>query len=1174
MKFGKTIQSQQVPGWGEYYLNYKALKKIINSYAAGRPASDASLLSLGLRPAKRSPLAKPGSLTDVPGLGAPSFIDSPGQSSSISPAPEDTAALVPGQDLEPLPPTTEPPAPSGSSALLSRDPTGANDRSESFKAHRDVFFFTLQRELEKINTFYLVKERDLRLRLLTLLSNRKRLLQTSSNSAGAHLPGDVSLEGSPTRRDAEWTSLEEGWRLFERDLGKLQGFIEINATGFRKILKKWDKRSKSSTKELYIERQVEVQPCFNREFIAKLSDIVAANLLDLENGSEHLSTSFLERDLPDALGADGLSFNRREEYDTESVGVLAMDALVDLESNLHKALASGREAILEWLKVAKARQQRDKGGRRIMRILWRAALQVPAEHLDLILDNVQLDYDYIDNINGRSPLHQACISGSLRLGELCIKHNPTLLEKADAYGRRPIHYAAMHGHDPIVSCLVRQADASVTDMDGYTPLMHAIVQGHLEVVSIFVQDKITLEPTAISNDLIPLSLACEYGHVEVARLLLQCGAKVLPNSEGLYPQHFAAKAGHEAICRLLVEEGGADGGGKDRQDKYNLWTPLHHAAIGGDSRHLACIKVLVGAGCDVNAADEYGKSPGWYAAWFGHVECLNYLIDNGAKLSGKQNTLEGMENLGLAADPQMDSLSPGSDLELDPPADEFELIPSLSLPPPIIPLRVYGHEFLAQRCLVQLSLGHPFTRSSLPKAPPIKLYSRSSQDSLHLWSSLKLVMTSKSDVTAVPHSVILPLADEREVFSFQVQSLERFTLELSLYPTFGSKVIGRAIVLPSTFADINYHKGIVAPLLDHNLKVIGEVAFEVSCIKPFEGAQLEIGGRVETYWKSKVTPSQPAQDHAHQFQSHRPLSVSTSSPSLRPPVGAAGPSSSSNSESALVTASSLSGEYVHVVVQVTKDGVPVIYRHTRLPIEGLDVGVSDITATQFTSLAATRGLQLSPPASTSTSSEWYTLLSTRLVTLDQVLSLLPSEVGLNLRLHYTRDAVATHLGVGRSIEINKWVDSVLHSIYEAGKTNPGRKIIFSSFEPEVCTALNWKQPNYAVFFASYCGISTQSASSQQGKRRLVPTAQEEEADLRCTSVREAVNFAKSTNLLGVILEATTLAAVPSLVSSVKDAGLLLATFGEGSDVAALKVGASDGRTVDAFVMNGIMTLTV
>lgn len=44
-----------------------------------------------------------------------------------------------------------------------------------------------------------------------------------------------------------------------------QQFIEINATGFRKILKKWDKRSRSTMKELYLARQVEVQPVFNRQ---------------------------------------------------------------------------------------------------------------------------------------------------------------------------------------------------------------------------------------------------------------------------------------------------------------------------------------------------------------------------------------------------------------------------------------------------------------------------------------------------------------------------------------------------------------------------------------------------------------------------------------------------------------------------------------------------------------------------------------------------------------------------------------------------------------------------------------------------------------------------------------------------------------------------------------------
>lgn len=54
------------------------------------------------------------------------------------------------------------------------------------------------------------------------------------------------------------------------------------------------------------------------------------------------------------------------------------------------------------------------------------------------------------------------------------------------------------------------------------------------------------------------------------------------------------------------------------------------------------------------------------------------------------------------------------------------------------------------------------------------------------------------------------------------------------------------------------------------------------------------------------------------------------------------------------------------------------------------------------------------------------------------------------------------------------------------------------------------------------------------------------------------------------LDADVQAAVPSLVLSVKDAGLLLATFGKPADVNALRQGAAmgDGRTVDAFLIDG------
>ena len=521
-----------------------------------------------------------------------------------------------------------------------------------------------------------------------------------------------------------------------------------------------------------------------------------------------------------------------------------------------------------------------------------------------------------------------------------------------------------------------------------------------------------------------------------------------------------------------------------------------------------------------------------------------------------------MENLGLAADPQMDALSPGSDLDLDAPNDDFEIIPSLSLPPPIMPLRVYGHEFLAKRCLVQVSLGHPFTHGR-EKTPPIKLYSRSGEDSssLHLWSSLKLVMASRTDTSVVPHSVILPLADSREVFSFQVQSLERFSLELSLYPTFGSKVIGRAIIHPETFSHIQNRKCYTAYLVDHHLKTIGEVAFEISCIKPFEGAQLEIGGRVETYWKSKVTPSNPTQDHAHQFQSHRPVDVSSMSPAVRPNTI----SVPSQQESALLTASSLSGDYIRLDVQVTRDGVPVIYQDWALPVPGLDVGVSNVTYAQFQALAKAHGRELGPERP-SGPAEWYTLVSRCMTSLESLLQAIPADVGTNLCLRFVRQFDAQRLGIAPSMEVNEFVDHVLQVVYSAGQDTPGRRLLFTSFDPTVCTALNWKQPNYAVIFASYCGL--------EPDHKLAPVDQGVENDTRCLSVREAVNFAKTTNLLGVMLEATTLAAVPSLVASVKDAGLLLATFGNEEDINHLRLGASDGRTVDAFSSHGIMKLVI
>jgi CDK inhibitor PHO81 len=356
--------------------------------------------------------------------------------------------------------------------------------------------------------------------------------------------------------------------------------------------------------------------------ITKMADIVAANILDLERGSSHLSISFLD-DLPEALGADGLHFEREPTYEARSDPppvTMGIDAVSDLEFELERTLNDqSAAAVTNWLNSAREKRPHTGNDIRMMRLLWRAAEELDSCHLEQILSTLPIDFSFTDKINGRSPLHESCISGRLELVEICLSKGVSAIAQ-DTYGRAPLHYAAMHGHIEICKLLLQQGvDATVVDMDGYTPLIQAVVAGHAPCVEVFINyaKGNILEPSAISSDLIPLSLACQHGRMEVAKLLLNSGAKVLPNSEGLYPQHLAARAGHAEICSLLVRAAGPDGGGKDRRDKYNMWTPLHHACVGGTPNHASCVKILLDAGCDFNAEDEYGKTPGFYAGWYG-----------------------------------------------------------------------------------------------------------------------------------------------------------------------------------------------------------------------------------------------------------------------------------------------------------------------------------------------------------------------------------------------------------------------------------------------------------------------------------------------------------------------------------------------------------------------------
>jgi ankyrin repeat protein len=89
--------------------------------------------------------------------------------------------------------------------------------------------------------------------------------------------------------------------------------------------------------------------------------------------------------------------------------------------------------------------------------------------------------------------------------------------------------------------------------------------------------------------------------------------------------HWAAREGHEAVVRLLVEKG-ADVKAKDKNGR----TALDHAARRG---HEAVMRLLVEKGADIKAKGDDGRTALDRAARRGHEAVVRLLVEKGATKS-------------------------------------------------------------------------------------------------------------------------------------------------------------------------------------------------------------------------------------------------------------------------------------------------------------------------------------------------------------------------------------------------------------------------------------------------------------------------------------------------------------------------------------------------------------
>ncbi|XP_063153681.1 ankyrin repeat and SAM domain-containing protein 1A isoform X2 [Candoia aspera] len=223
----------------------------------------------------------------------------------------------------------------------------------------------------------------------------------------------------------------------------------------------------------------------------------------------------------------------------------------------------------------------------------------------------------------------------------------------DSTGYTPLHHAALNGHKDVVEVLLRNdALTNVADCKGCYPLHLAAWKGDAEIVKLLIhqgpshtkvneQNALEIKElkkygpfdpyiNAKNNDNeTALHCAAQYGHTEVVKVLLEeLTDPTMRNNKFETPLDLAALYGRLEVVKMLLN---AHPNLLSCNTKKH--TPLHLAARNG---HKAVVHVLLEAGMDNNYQTEKGSAL-HEAALFGKTDVVQILLAAGIDVNIKDN---------------------------------------------------------------------------------------------------------------------------------------------------------------------------------------------------------------------------------------------------------------------------------------------------------------------------------------------------------------------------------------------------------------------------------------------------------------------------------------------------------------------------------------------------------
>ncbi|KAJ5893572.1 hypothetical protein N7495_005263 [Penicillium taxi] len=782
------------------------------------------------------------------------------------------------------------------------------------------------------------------------------------------------------------------------------------------------------------------------------------------------------------------------------------------------------------------------------------------------------------------------------LDELRPNQREALMAK-DISGRTPLHYAAQYGFKVVCDIIIEHLkewgmfdisngiDGPLwQDNDGWAPLHLSVVGGHPKTTrcllnaenhqgSLSAKKKIRKQ---VSRSSAVLALATKANFVDIVQLLVDAGVDInYQDEQGETALHVAARTGHDECARILLEGTEDQKANTELTENTYAWTPLFIACVDGN---LSVAKLLIAAGAEVGRFDSSGWTAKEHAALRGHLDIARCL----AEVTPSPPLIEHEIPVAVPSHHPSPISSPPPQSSL---ADRRSAAPiptSGSNFRNTEPIKTFGHRYLTDETMILVSLGtmdmrRPLETVNLDRIPMEHAHAT------QLDTALSLVVTA-SGAHSEPEVIDLPVHDHisTEPIIFHTTDLSNVRLLFDLVPTYaGSKdqIVGRGVALLSSIRQsvgsnrINLKGDSTIPIVAaKTLDVIGSVTFNFLVITPFKHPNMSITGN-QTYWRSMSSTM---------VIGHRGLGKNLATRnSLQ--LG-------ENTIQSFIAAANLGASYVEFDVQLTKDHIPVIYHDFLVSETGIDAPVHTLTLDQFLELGKGRHKKAIPDTvvhrdfnseprqrSMSVGGSGYDptevtekIKHTRdfktkgfkgntrgehiqapFATLEELFKKIPKPVGFNIELKYPmlheseEEEMDTY-----AVELNSFVDTILKLVYDLGT---GRDMLFSSFNPDICLLLAFKQPSIPVLFL------TDSGASPVG-------------DIRASSLQEAVRFASRWNLLGIVSQAEPLVLCPRLVRIVKESGLVCVSYGSlNNDGVNVEYQVAEG--IDAVIVDSVLGIT-